>query len=252
MRMVTKVFSTLIVMGAIATSSARAAPVTIVDNYWGGNDHGYGDSIGGGIYNVSSALISRTNPNTLQIVINTAYAGHAGAQGTGYGSLFITPGVNAWSPIGTAANHWVNDHYQTGDWTYVFDMPGDPHRSSGNDHLYAVQENRIVMSHGDSPGDTFRNGQAVQYNSTGQSSLRNGTWAIGNGTITFTIVDYGLLGDSFALSWGMDCGNDVIQGQVNAVPEASTWAMLMLGFAGMAGYGYRRRLAKPQPSQASA
>jgi hypothetical protein len=252
MRFATKLFSALAVTGTLAAASANAAPVTVADNYWGGNDHGYGDSIGGGVFNVSSAVISRTNANTLQIVINTPYAGHAGEAGTGYGSLFITPGVNVWSPIGTAANHWVTDHYQAGDWTYAFDMPGNPgSATSGTGRLYAVQESRIVMAHGSNPGETFRDGQAVQYDSRYQQSLRDGTWVIGNGTITFNIVDNGLLGNSFAFSWAMDCGNDVIQGQVNAVPEASTWAMMMLGFVGVAGFGYRRRFAKPQLSRSS-
>ena len=33
-------------------------------------------------------------------------------------------------------------------------------------------------------------------------------------TITFTILDNGLLGKSFALAWAMTCANDVIQGEV--------------------------------------
>jgi hypothetical protein len=39
----------------------------------------------------------------------------------------------------------------------------------------------------------------------------------------------------------MTCGNDVIQGQVSAVPEPSTWAMIILGFAGIGATTYRRR-----------
>jgi hypothetical protein len=56
----------------------------------------------------------------------------------------------------------------------------------------------------------------------------------------FDINDAGLLGNAFALSWAMTCGNDVIQGQVSGVPEPSTWAMMILGFAGVGFMAYRR------------
>ncbi len=99
---------------------AHAAPVTLVDSYWGGlntYNPGNGDSIGGGIYQISKAEIQRTNSgNSLQVVIYTAFAGHAGQEaGIGYGALFITPGINAWTPTGSGP-HYGTDIYQPGDW----------------------------------------------------------------------------------------------------------------------------------------
>jgi hypothetical protein len=77
------------------------------------------------------------------------------------------------------------------------------------------------------------------------------TWAVNAvaGTITFTIVDNHLLGDTFALSWAMTCANDIIEGQVilppsvnvGGVPEPTTWAMMIMGFATLGVAAHRRK-----------
>jgi hypothetical protein len=59
------------------------------------------------------------------IVINTAYAGAAGTDGTGYGALFITPGANAWHPNGSGPNY-ATDVYVPGEWQYAFTIPQVP------------------------------------------------------------------------------------------------------------------------------
>ena len=97
----------------------------------------------------------------------------------------------------------------------------------------------------------FRQGQAVQFNpSSTATPIALISWSIDPGaSITFVVQDNGLLGDNFAMSWAMTCANGVIQGQVNglgrvsgvpAVPEPSTWAMMLAGFAGLGFVGYRR------------
>jgi len=69
------------------------------------------------------------------------------------------------------------------------------------------------------------------------------------GTIAFQIVDNGLLGNNFALSWAMTCANDVIQGQVSLLPgddpvdEPPTWAIVLAGLLSIVAY---RRWAKHQ------
>jgi hypothetical protein len=238
----------LVAAGALFGSHHPSqADVLLQDNYWGGDDHGYGDSIGGGVFNISSASVSRLGPSfsTLQIVINTAYAGAAGTDGTGYGALFITPGVNAWNPTGSAPNY-VTDVYRSGEWKYAFTMPELPTAQSGSGGLYQTSNGVVQLANVDAnhAGWTFRDGQAVQFDPTHPASPDAwGTWSVGPGTITFAITDYGLLGNDFALSWAMTCANDVIQGQVTgvaAVPEPSTWAMMILGFAGVGFMGYRR------------
>ena len=81
---------------------ASAAPVTLVDNYYGGTNtyNNPADVIGDSTFSITSALISRSGPgnDTLNITINTNFAGAPGttaADGTGYGALFLSPG--AWS-----------------------------------------------------------------------------------------------------------------------------------------------------------
>lgn len=267
---------------------AVAAPVTLNDTYWGGlNTYNptNGDSIGGGIFNIDHATIQRINGgNTLEVVITTAFAGHAGTDaGTGYGALFINPGVNAWTPITNlsdptngGAPHYGSDVYQPGDWKYAVTMPtfgnsngsGQSAGTTGSSGLYLTPTNavlnqayavdgKIVSSNvfGDphNPNFFFRQNQAVQYDPGSAAAVRTASWTIGSGTITFDINDNHLLGDDFALSWAITCGNDVIQGQVDlpasagggpAAPEPATWAMMLLGFAGVGFMAYRRK-AKP-------
>jgi PEP-CTERM motif len=258
-----KLFAPVALFGVLmAPLSAFAAPVTLVDNYFGGtNTYNNADSIGDGIFNVTSAEIQRIGPggNTLQVVINTAFAGFAGSvAGVGYGALFITPGADAWHPTGVAP--YPTDIYQAGEWKYALTIPTVPTQSSGTGGLYltgngalnaATANGTIVSSNvfGDAisapnPGNNgyyFRQDQAVQFTPGSVAAIASDSWSIGPGTITFEVTDNHLLGDSFALSWAMTCGNDVIQGQVAAVPEPSTWAMMMLGFAGVGFAAVRRK-----------
>jgi hypothetical protein len=208
---------TLIAVGAIFGSHhAAQADVVIQDNYWGGNDHGYGDSIGGGVFNISSASISRLGPSILQIVINSA-------------------------------PNYATDVYSPGEWKYAFTMPELPAAQSGIGGLYQTSNGVVQLANVDAShaGWIYRDGQAVQFEPAPSASPDAwGTWSVGSGTITFAITDYGLLGNDFALSWAMTCANDVIQGQatgVGSVPEPSTWAMMILGFAGVGFMAYRKR-----------
>jgi len=239
-----------------------AFAVTLMDGYYGGtNTYNNADSIGDGIFNVYSADIQRIGPggNTLQVVINTAFAGFAGTDaGTGYGALFITPGVNAWHPTGVAP--YPTDIYQPGEWKYALTIPQTPATTSGTGGLYltgggalneATLNGTIVSSnvygvaatypHTGNNGWWFREGQAVQFTPGSEGPITSDLWSIGPGTITFKVTDDHLLGDDFALAWAITCGNDVIQGQVSGVPEPSTWAMMILGFTGLGLVSLRRR-----------
>lgn len=260
-----QIFAALVVAGSIA-SPVYASPVLLTDNYWGGSDNTHsGDSIGGGIFNISSALVQRINGgNTLNVVINTVFAGHAGeVAGTGYGALFITPG--AWTPTGSQP--WSTDVYQPGDWKYAVTMPSIPavNQTTGSSGLYLTGQGALnVLTPGfgtivssnvfndpiSGPGGTngyeFRQGQAVQFTPAPGATpvaFTSATWTLGSGTLTFNIQDNHLLGDDFALAWAITCGNDVIQGQISGVPEPSTWAMMILGFSGVGFMAYRRKLA---------
>jgi hypothetical protein len=273
----------------MSVASAAHAGTTLVDNYYGGHDFyagngtytatalsGAGSTYNGAQlyagdvisdasdphFNITDAVISRTNGgNTLVVTIDTAYAGNAGLAGTGYGALFITPGANAWTPMGTAANNYATDYYQPGDWQYAFTIPMIPNTSSGSGNLYLTSGGTIVMSNvgGDNVsyplagnnGYYFREDQAVQFTAgANQAAAATGSWTVGVGQLTFSINDNGLLGNQFALSWAMTCANDVIQGQVSLVPEPGTWAMMLIGF-GLLGFAMRRnRIVRGQPATA--
>lgn len=152
---------------------------TLTDTYTGGIDpyafintntpsFSTMDSVGGGVFNTSSASVSRTSAG-LSVTINTAYAGQPGtaaADGTTYGDLLLS---STWSPISTTSattlyNDWKNvlgsslsasalsnlqtlanktvaddtaqggylgDVYQTGDWSYAVKMTGTSTTKNG-------------------------------------------------------------------------------------------------------------------------
>lgn len=234
---------------------AAAVPVTVFDTYYGGLN-GYndnppisGDVIGSSTFNIASAVFERIGGgNTLRVIINTnfAFAPETGnSLGTGYGDLFITPGLNAWTPQGTGPAY-NTDTYQAGDWTYAFTMPFNPGlgNTTGAGGLYATAGGSIVMSNygGSFTGSNFRNNQAVRFTPGITPAAATGSWTVSANKVTFDINDNGLLGDNLAFSWAMTCANDVIQGAVSMVPEPSSWALMIVGF-GAAGAAVRRRRA---------
>lgn len=239
-------------------ASAAHASVTVLDNYYGGlNSYNGADVIGTAVFDVKDAVFQRigVGGNTLQVIIDTNYAGAPGtpdAETTGYGALFITPGMNAWNPVGPAP--YSTDVYVPGEWAYALTVPMAPSTTSGSASLYAVSDGSVVMSNvlgdpitapfGGNNGYYFRQGQAVQFTPGGSAvSLASGSWGVNPGQLVFTINDNHLLGDNFAFSWAMTCGNDVIQGQVAGVPEPATWALSIIGFAGTGAMLRRRRQA---------
>jgi hypothetical protein len=260
-------------IGAVVafTASANANPFLVTDTYIGGHDHGFGDVIedpGTHAFEINNAVFQRLG-NTLEVTISTNYAGVPGtaaADGTGYGALFLTPGANMWHPSGTAANGYLTDTYNPGEWQYALEMPMAPSGTTGTANLYKVTKTAtastvngsgVVLSNvngsfvSGSNGFIWRDGQAVEYNPNSPSDLVNSlsTWTVDktNHLITFDIADNGLFGNDFAFAWEMTCANDVIQGQVDipttnqpGVPEPSTWAMMLIGFAGLGLSAYRR------------
>ena len=244
------------VLGALMCLGGQAhAADTLVDGYAGGMNFypGGGDVIGdAATFDIFDLVASRANPNELTIKIDTNFAdapGSAAALSTGYGSLFITPGADAWHPTGVAP--YPTDVYSPGEWTYAFTIPADPGSSSGAGALYATADGTVVLSNvnGDdvsypNPGNNnyyFRQDQAVQFTAGPSATpLALGTWSVSPGALTFTINDGGLLGDDFAVSWAETCANDVIQGQISGAPEPASWSLMLLA-VGLTGETLRRR-----------
>jgi hypothetical protein len=223
----------------------------------------------------------------LNIKIYTNFAGAPGtsaADGTSYGSLFLSPGF--WNPSGSSANHYSSDNFasDTQRWAYAVTNPltgavgsststglyaigtvGAATNYDGTPQYYKSVNGKVVLSnvnndpitapYSNNPGYYFRAGQPVQYDPDNLADmLRAATFTVGNGYLDYTIVDNGLLGDAFYLSWAMTCANDVIQGQVllggndltgtTPLPGALPMFSAGLGAMGMLSWRKKRKKAK--------
>jgi hypothetical protein len=204
---------------------------TIYDNYIGANDHGWGDVIGNPAYfDISRIEVNYVN-GTMVVDIYSRYFDNIGINGTQLGDLFISSNGAEWDYVAVLDNHVAG---------------------GGQVGLYRISDGGgTVLSHGPD-GNTWRDGQVVQFVSTG-TSVYSGAWSIyGLGTgadtddyLRFTINYSGWgIKDKFGLRWTMTCGNDVIEGEdpPTSTPEPAT--MLLLGSGLLSLVGLRRKFKK--------
>ena len=168
-------------------------------------------------------------------------------QNPGSGSIGSTPGAlyaiggNATAvPYGPTPS--VAQSYKTDNGSIIMsNVNGDPVTAPGANN----------------PGFYFREGQAVQYTPDDASKTAAlGSWSVAatvgsvEGSITFSILDNGLLGNSFALAWAMTCANDVIQGPIllrgdesfpTPLPAALPLFAGGLGVMGLLGWRRKRK-----------
>ena len=188
----------------IVLSAAPAQAFSINDNadtpsgggiYWGGDTHSFGDVISNTPTDTTSAFeIKGVNaflggPGAQDLIVQvfTNYNPMTSEPGapTSYGDLFLTPSAD-YKPAGDITNNWSTDTFASGqtDWKYALAIGATSGTSmtvfqSGVDPgvgVYAVDENNIYTSYYPSPGVpipsnvTIRDGEPVQYNTTGEVS----------------------------------------------------------------------------------
>lgn len=242
----------------VLTGSAMAYPIN--DTYYGGNDHGYGDIIGGAVFDVQGARIKRSGTQ-VTVDIYTNFAGHADeflfpqftnraasklngrAMGIGYGDLFL---ASSWKPFGNDAHHLADNNVTGTHWTYGFSIDGNRWTDAGGTGtLYALtgasNDANALLSNDFLSGAIFRDGQEVGVDraSSTVQAVGHGLWSVdstaGNRHLRFVfdIANTALAhSDTLALHWGMSCANDVIEGQ-QYVPEPTTLALLLPGLLAM-------------------
>ncbi len=253
MENISRIFGFLVLGIFLWVGSATADSTTVMDNYFGGDDHGYGDVIGdSGTFDIEKAVIDLTGTE-LRIDIHTNFAGLGNEgifsnytvnnKGIGYGDLFLG---NSWTPYGSKDDHYIDDNHESGTtWTYGFVLD-DRYRveEKGIGTLYRIANKEgIQLSDDLLTGATYRNGQEVTLDPTGQELIKTGSWDTTAGIVSFIIDIEGTElqnWEEIAFHWGETCGNDTIEGSAAPVPEPATMFLFGTGLIGMATVGRKK------------
>ena len=209
--------------------------IIIEDNYYGSDDHGYGDVIGSvNDFDVDFLDVSISG-SQMNVSIKTGYDGSDfGSADLDYGDFFVS--IDGWNPYGSAP--YLADNKDNGEkWEYAFDV------QSGN--LYDIQNYQDKILLADLPsGYIYRNGQETEIDTTNLTAWKTGTAGSYDGTY------YKFMIDITGLNWNLSdlgfhwaaatCANDVIEGSAAPVPEPATMLLLGTGLLGLAGFGRRK------------
>lgn len=215
----------------------------IYDNYYGADDHGWGDRIGPLDFEIYSMAVSIVG-STMNVDIYTSFNQPGPFSGDPYnlevyyGDLFIS--IDGWHPNTDSPYYLADNHHNNGEtWEYAFDVDtGDLYDIT--DHQGAILLSDDVIS----SGWVFRNGQEVLIDpnelgaavSTGGSTndAEAGIYSlqIALGSLDWDLSDLGF-------HWTMTCGNDVIEGTAPA-PEPATMLSFSWGLIGLAVVGRKK------------
>jgi hypothetical protein len=252
--MKTKFFMLLLAGAMVLWGLVPAGAYVINDQYWGGTPTHFWsprDVVGSTDEFDIDRMEVAFGPQGMVIDIYTTYLDNIGIDGTELGDLFIS--VDGWKPQGTAP--YTEDSFTLGGETWEYALVLDNHNPTGqggNAFLYVIPQDTYsdhIISSSAPSGYVYREGQEVQLNTAGLTSVAMGAWSIGNigGSDTddylrFVIdYDFGPVSE-YGFHWAETCGNDVIEGSA-PVPEPATMLLFGSGLMGLAALG-RKRLAR--------
>lgn len=182
-----------------------------------------------------------------------------GTNGPGAGGYATIPGsssaITGWSVVGGSID-WINGYWQASNGTHSVDLNGNAvgeiqqsittvvgqayrltfDLSANPDHLDAHPDSRALLAAAGAISGVFT------YNFDAPPNDKNNmNWAASY-SLDFTATSTSTL-LSFTSAAPQNCcyGPALDNVAVTAVPEASTWGMMILGFAGVGFMAYRRR-----------
>ena len=201
----------------------------------------YGDVIGSPYFAVDQMDVTRSG-NVWTVTLSGPYFqyhqnpsidGGVALQFMAPGDLYIDS--TGWNATQDASGHYSTIFSLSEGWNYVVTQG-----TSGAWGLYALTSNINDITLTGAPSNyVYRSGQAWRGGGTGSpinATPVTYTYDTVNNTLTF-VFDTGNLDwtGPVGFHWDMKCGNDVVEGQVPAVPEPTTMLLLGLGLVGLAG-----------------